>query len=197
VILRSLRRALAPDLCAACDAVGCEPFCAPCAEATLPAAPFSLAGFEDARALFAFGGSIELAVHRFKDLGREDVGRALGRAMRPWLGDDELVLPVPGEPNRTRKRGFNPPSVLARASGARVLWGCLHRRAGPPQRGLGRRERRANVAGLFSARGELRGRSIVVLDDVVTTGATVDEVARVLRSLGARCRLLALAHVED
>jgi len=197
VILRSLRRALAPDLCAACDAEGCEPFCAPCAEATLPAAPFALPGFEQTRAVFAFGGSIELALHRFKDLGQEDVGRALGRALRPWLRAEDLVVPVPGEPNRTRKRGFNPPSVLARASGARVLWGCLRRCAGPPQRGLGRQARLANVAGVFSARGELRGRSIVVLDDVVTTGATVDEVSRVLRSRGARCRLLALAHVED
>lgn len=197
MIFRSLGQILAPPLCAGCGAPGCEPFCAPCADATLPAAPFNLAGYSEARALFAFGGSIELALHRFKDQGREDVGRVLGRLLSPWVGKDEVLLPVPGEPNRTRKRGFNPPSVLARASGARVEWGCLSRRRGPPQRGLGRQERLANVADVFESRGRLRGRSFVVLDDVVTTGATVDEVARVLRAGGARCRLLALAHVED
>ncbi|MEM1025995.1 MAG: ComF family protein [Myxococcota bacterium] len=197
MILRSLSRLLVPPLCVTCGAEGCEPFCAVCARATLPAADFSLAGFDDARALFAFGGSIELALHLFKDGGREDVGRALGRCLGPWIGKDEVLLPVPGEPNRTRKRGFNPPSVLARASGARVEWGLLSRRAGPPQRGLGRHQRLTNVAGVFESRPEIHGRSFVVLDDVVTTGATVDEVARVLRAGGARCRLLALAHVED
>ena len=93
-------------------------------------------------------------------------------------------------PRRLRGRGFNPAAVAARHA-ARALSlelrsTALQRvRDTPSQTGLGRRERRRNVRGAFRARGAVPER-IWLVDDVVTTGATLEEAARALRRAGAR-----------
>ena len=107
----------------------------------------------------------------------------------------DLVVPVPLHPRRLRGRGFNPAMLLARhvarTSGVRCAAGRLQRsRDTPSQTGLGRQGRRRNVAGAFSCRGSVPPR-IWLVDDVVTTGATLSECARVLRRAGAR-RIVAI-----
>ena len=106
-----------------------------------------------------------------------------------------LVVPVPLSPGRLRERGYNQAWELARRVGptlgvgtrARVL---VRRRDTPRQSGLSRQQRMANVRGSFEVpppeRPLLRGRDIALVDDVMTTGATVREAARVLRESGAR-----------
>jgi ComF family protein len=104
----------------------------------------------------------------------------------------DCVLPVPLHPRRLRERGFNPAALLARwiarKQNSRFDAGLLHRlRDTPSQTGLGRLARRANVRGAFGVRPGLRAPPVVwLVDDVVTTGSTLDECARVLRRAGAR-----------
>jgi ComF family protein len=102
----------------------------------------------------------------------------------------QRIVPVPLHPRALRRRGFNPAAVLARAvarvRGARVVPGALERtRDTPSQTGLDRPGRRRNVRGAFRARGAQPER-VWLVDDVVTTGATLAEAARALREAGAR-----------
>ncbi len=108
------------------------------------------------------------------------------------LSGIDAILPVPLHPSRERERGFNQAYILAkllsRRHGVPVLKGLLRRiRPTPPQAGK-RRERIRNVRGAFRVHHpeQIRGRSILLVDDVYTTGATVNECARVLMKAGAR-----------
>lgn len=103
----------------------------------------------------------------------------------------ELVVPVPLHPERLRWRGFNQSLLLARAVAAdhkgMLAPKALRRiRATRPQSELGPGERRRNLSGAFAAGAEtVRGRSVLLVDDVLTTGTTMRECARVLRRAGA------------
>jgi len=103
----------------------------------------------------------------------------------------DALLPVPLHPSRLRQRGFNQSSEIACRVGRRlkipVLRGACRRvRATAPQSSrLNARERRTNVEGAFAACGPLDHlRAVAIVDDVVTTGATVSELARVVRRAG-------------
>jgi ComF family protein len=103
------------------------------------------------------------------------------------------VVPIPLHPRRLRARGFNPAGLLAseiaRRNDVRTVFDWLVRlRDTPPQAGLGRRARHANVEGAFACR-PLRGATperIWLVDDVVTTGATLRAAARALCDAGVR-----------
>ncbi|MGF1510997.1 MAG: ComF family protein [Myxococcota bacterium] len=187
---------LFPPICSSCDERGREPFCRLCSEALERGGPLRIPGYDDVSALYVFGGPMALAIHRFKEQGREDIGRALGAMLRGRNVPGEDVLPMPGDPRRTRRRGFNPPSILAAGLAPKRDW-VRRLEARPSQRSLPRAERWTNVRGVFRVQGSMRNRDILVIDDVITTGATAAELARVLRAAGVRrCRLLALAHAE-
>jgi predicted amidophosphoribosyltransferase len=101
----------------------------------------------------------------------------------------EVVTFVPPDPDRGLKRGHHPPRQLAELLA--VQWGLpvasplRRRRAAKRQRGLSRTERRRNVAGIFAAKGQVP-RSIALVDDVYTSGATANAAASALRRAGAR-----------
>jgi ComF family protein len=118
--------------------------------------------------------------------------RALLREALAWSALDapDCVVPVPLHGRRLRARGFNPAAALARvaasAHGVRCDATALERvRDTPSQTGLGRAARRANVRDAFCARGRVPER-VWLVDDVVTTGATLEACARTLRRAGAR-----------
>ncbi len=128
------------------------------------------------------------------------------RPVRELLADADLIVPVPLYRSRLWSRRFNQSALLARAVGRLTgvpvdcfLLGRVKRT--PSQVGLTAEQRRRNVAGAFrvmGARGQLKGKRIVVVDDVITTGATADACARTLKRAGAaRVDVLALARAVE
>jgi ComF family protein len=108
-------------------------------------------------------------------------------------GDYDLIMPVPLHPSRLRWRGFNQAALLgnavARRLGRPLDAGSLVRvRETDPQTGKNMRERRQNIRDAFAIRRPARiaNRRVLLVDDVMTTGATVDECARTLLAAGAR-----------
>ncbi len=108
-----------------------------------------------------------------------------------WLRPDrlDLLVPVPLHPARERERGYNQAAVLAAALapalGITYTTQLLHRqRATRPQVGLGMAARLTNVAAAFTASGDLRGKRVLLFDDVYTTGATLRDCARALYAAG-------------
>jgi len=111
----------------------------------------------------------------------------------PVMDAYALLVPVPLHPSRLRWRGFNQALLLARPLARRgrvrlAPFALARTRPTAPQVGLNDKERQENIAGAFTVRDPVlvRGRSILLIDDVYTTGATVNECARVLRGAGAR-----------
>jgi ComF family protein len=108
------------------------------------------------------------------------------------LADAELLLPVPLHWSRLFQRRYNQAALLANAihgaGGPPVAVDCLVRRRRTPSQGhLGPLARERNVRSAFAVRrpSEVKGKRLVIVDDVMTTGATVDECARVLKRAGA------------
>ena len=106
---------------------------------------------------------------------------------------DAVLVPVPLHPARLRQRRYNQSALLARAVARRnglplLLRGLVRRLPTPPQAALGAAQRRANLAGAFVVPKPVAvaGRHVVLVDDVITTGATADACARALLEAGAR-----------
>jgi ComF family protein len=153
-----------------------------------------------------FGGPLADAIHAFKYGGRPALARPLGAwlAARVALPRGAMVVSVPLGRARRIARGYDQAALLAdelaRAAGhgVRRLRGALRRvRETPPQVGSGRAERARNVAGAFVADPGVAGRDVLLVDDVVTTGATAAEAAGALRASGALSVIvIALARAE-
>jgi len=152
-----------------------------------------------------YEGVVREAIHAFKFRGKRAVARPLaqliGEQWPPAARDVAALVPVPLGRPRERERGFNQAALLAErlalGLGVAVRPRWLKRlRDTQPQSDLGASERQANVRGAFEARAEVAGRHVVVVDDVLTTGATVTECARALRAAGAaRIGVVAVARV--
>ncbi|KAB7647434.1 ComF family protein [Polymorphobacter fuscus] len=150
-----------------------------------------------ARAALAYGGPARTVLLAMKHGDRQHLAAVMAphmlRAAADLLVPDAVLVPVPLHRWRLWRRGFNQAAVLAqelaRLSGMAVDVTVLARvKATPPSAGMGRKARAANVRGAFRVvdKARVRGRDVVVIDDVLTTGATADACARHLRRAGAR-----------
>ncbi|MCU0606469.1 MAG: ComF family protein [Candidatus Edwardsbacteria bacterium] len=149
-----------------------------------------------------FAPPVSQAVHLMKYSDRRSVAATLGTMMAEAARSDDayagadLVLAVPLHPARRRDRGYNQAQLLAaavgRALGKPSPEGVVERvRNTGTQTALDRQQRRANVDGIFRVRrpGAVSGRSVILVDDVLTTGATIGSCGRSLVDAGARAVL--------
>ncbi|MDP3712105.1 MAG: phosphoribosyltransferase family protein [Mycobacteriales bacterium] len=201
-MLTALLDLVLPASCAACGCPGRE-LCSACAAELLAPAlgPHSPsprpAGLPQLVVARPYAGVARAALLAHKERGRlrlvRPLGDALGAALRTLeLPVTTLVVPVPSSRAAVRARGFDHARRLARAgaraAGLRPAALLVPVRAVADQSGLTTAGRAANLAGALRARRDLSGLDVVVVDDVVTTGATLVEAARALASAGARVR---------
>lgn len=159
--------------------------------------------FDIARSFAPYQGSLKEAIYRFKYRGRKNLARPLGYLLKELLVSEvsfrpHFAVPVPLFPQKLKERGYNQALLLSRElgqlAGIKVKRRILKKsRSTSSQAGLSRLERLKNVRGSFTVNGtsEVRGKRILLIDDVFTTGATASECSRVLREAGA-CKIAVL-----
>ncbi len=144
----------------------------------------------------SFTGVARAAIHALKYDGEQRLAAPLGALLaRRWNragADGDVLVPVPVHPERLRERGFNQAALLAvhagRSLGLPVVSALRREQATVAQHGLGRGARRRNVGGAFlpdRPAAAVAGRSVVLVDDVVTTGATLSACAAALLEAGS------------
>ncbi|HEY0447410.1 MAG TPA: ComF family protein [Allosphingosinicella sp.] len=164
--------------------------------------------YDRLRAAVAYGEIARTVALKLKYSGRPGVAETLARFMQRHLGEEEreaILAPVPLHRWRIWKRGYNQSaliaSALARRSGLAVRLDLLTRiKATPPLKGLGKAERALAVRGAFrvgeAAKPLLKGRTVILVDDVHTSGATANACAKALKRGGAaRVNILCWARV--
>lgn len=199
LVLDLLADLVAPPRCAACDDFVRRDvlFCVPCSVGVEEGR--ELPSGRRARAVYEYGGAIASAIMRFKYGGRSDLANRLAAPMAelaasdPLLRRAEIVVPVPLHPQRVVERGFDQAALLAKpvARRLRVPWGIAtlaRTKQTPKQATLDRAARLANVTNAFVVvRPEaVAGRAVLLIDDVCTTGATLDACASALSCAGAK-----------
>ena len=182
----------APDLPRSDDALA--PVCGRCLADPPP--------FLGIQAALAYGHPLAPLVNRWKHRQQLALSRPLAALLASvaWLPDTDMVVPVPLHWRRQWQRGFNQAALLAATLARRQrrpLVNALRRRHDRAhQQGQSARQRRQAGSGVYQARGPLTGRRILLVDDVVTTGATVRAATRALLDAGAdSVSVVALARV--
>jgi ComF family protein len=211
--LRSIAAHLLPGSCLLCASNSATSLLCPACTADLPQLPAALCpqcgeettlgercgaclkdppAFARTIALFRYEFPVDRLIQALK------YGHQL--ALAAWLGhrlgerlvaaDYDLLLPLPLHPSRLRTRGFNQSLEIARVTSKALAIpmnpGILTRiRATPPQAALPLKERGRNVRGAFECARDLAGKRILLVDDVMTTGSTLREAARILKLHGA------------
>ncbi|WP_308493301.1 ComF family protein [Microbacterium terrisoli] len=136
-----------------------------------------------------FGGVPARVLRALKADGRTGLARALAPALAAaaagWSRPDVVVVAVPTSRAAMRRRGYRVAELLARRAGLRPRRLLTTTRAVADQRGLGRGARAGNVSGSMRAARRLDGVRVLIVDDVVTTGATLAEATRALQAAGA------------
>ena len=173
--------------------------------------------FDKGHACAGYGTVEQAVIFAFKYGSRSDIGSTLGEIMFDRMaseyGEDvlagmyDLVMPVPVSSAKKKKRGYNHAALMAGNFAERAGLVCdsstvIRTRDTAPMKGLRPVERRANIRGAFEIRErrreKLRGSSVLLVDDIFTTGATIDEIASLLKQAGAaRVDFLAYAGGAD
>ena len=180
-------RKLEDPFCDVCAQPGAQGQCSPCLEN-----PLAIDGI---RAPYLFEGPLREAVHRLKYRGWRAVTPGLGDLLASYLEKHklpgEVFVPVPLHSSRLRSRGYNQSNLLAREAGkllgVPVREDLLNRAndSRPQVEARSREHRRANVAGNFKASADVVGMSVLLVDDVATTGSTLSACAAALKEAGA------------
>lgn len=152
--------------------------------------------FEQGRGIFVYDSSMRRSVTRYKYYGCREYGDFYAKAMyryakmelREWKPD--LIVPVPVHRSKERMRGFNQAAYLAerisRYTGIPADMGLVQKNIKTKsQKKLNALQRRKNLEKAFCVTGDVRGKDILVIDDVYTTGSTIDAMASCLKKKGA------------
>lgn len=151
--------------------------------------------FNRGRALYEYG-SVAVPIYRFKYGGRREYADFFGEQMAEYLGDfirtvqPEALIPIPLHPRRRAVRGFNQAELLARSVGVHMelpVYADLLSRVKDtvPLKRLNKKDRQNNLKKAFNIKGnDVKLKTILIVDDIYTTGATIDEAAKVLKSAG-------------
>lgn len=182
--------------CLLCDEAGEVPGLCDTCHALLGPAPSGLrpAGDLAIVAAFAYRFPLDHLVHRFKFSADFAAGRWLADALSDVARScptPDVLVPAPSSARRLRERGFDPALLLARRVSAQLgipvdAHALRKTRHTVPQTSLSREARSRNLSGAFACGTSLRGQSVAVVDDVVTTGATQRAIAACLLDAGAR-----------
>ena len=216
--LNALKHVLWPTRCAACDILLPEPdvlLCGECADSVAPADSLQCPpDIEAACAAFRYDGAVQQMIAKWKY--HEDYGayhallaclpEQLPR-MRKCIALDACLIPVPPHPRRLRERGFDPVWQFANALQKALNHDGLHTvlrddvlsrtRHTPHQASLSHDERMHNLDGAFKVADGFSAQNAVLIDDVVTTGATAATCAHALKLAGIpHISFVALAHTE-
>ncbi len=150
--------------------------------------------FERTVAALGYAFPLDRLIPRLKYQGRLAIAPALGeclaRVVEGTPAPDRLIA-MPLHAKRVRERGFNHATEIAREVSKRLdlpldTASCQRIRDTPPQMGLKHDARRRNLRGAFACTGNVRGQRIALIDDVMTTGTSLDELAATLKRAGAR-----------
>jgi ComF family protein len=193
-LFSSLLDLIFPPRCEACRSLGPEAFCADCAQNITYLTPSAFS-----HSVGEYAGPLKKAIHRFKFKKKTHLADPLGVLMVKYLSRNldinliDLVVPVPLHEKRMKERGFNQAEllslVLTKYYDVPTVAGTLFRvKHTHPQFDLPRAERFKNIRGAFEVKGGqiLQDKNILLVDDILTTGSTVGECTRVLKSAGAR-----------
>lgn len=213
--IRSLFNRTLPPTCLLCGAVstagalcpGChadlpwhrQPHCPRCATPT-PGGQLCGAclrhppAFERTHAALAYAFPLDRLIPRLKYRGELAIAPVLGACLAETVAAcprPDRLMAMPLHAARIRERGFNHASEIAREVARQLglpldAGGCRRLRDTPPQMGLRHDARRRNVRGAFAASGNVRGLHVALIDDVMTTGTSLDELAAALKRAGAR-----------
>lgn len=181
---------LSPVDCAGCGAPD-RSLCARCRAALVPSlAVHALADGVSVHTAVDYAGVVRRTILAFKESGRTDVARALAApltaALSAALGGKSIVsiVPVPASRAALRRRGYDPVVLLCRRAGHRPERLLVQVRRTRSQKSLGAADRARNLSGSMRARRDLVGLRVVLVDDVLTTGASLSEAARAVTEAG-------------
>ena len=170
-----------------------------CPQCALPTPAGNLCGaclshpprFDAVSAAFAYDWPLSTLIHHYKYAGNLALARLLANALGTRIATPvDLILPMPLAPQRLRERGFNQALEIARSISRATGFplavdACRRVRHSTPQAALPWQARAQNIRGAFVCDADLSGKRVAVIDDVLTTGATLNELARNLRKAGA------------
>lgn len=212
--IRSIFNRSFPPACLLCGARSTQSLCPgchtdlpwhrqpQCPQCALPTPDGQLCGtclkrppaFDRTHAALAYAFPLDRMIPRLKYHGQLAIAPALGECLAEAVADaprPDRLIAMPLHATRIRERGFNHATEIARTAARQLglpldLASCRRARDTPPQMGLKHDARRRNVRGAFACQGDVQGLRIALIDDVMTTGTTLDELASTLKQAGAR-----------
>ncbi|MDP3208693.1 MAG: phosphoribosyltransferase family protein [Rhodoglobus sp.] len=187
--LRDAWSVLFPVECSGCGAED-RSLCPQCRAALAPEVTQRVTDGLRAHTALLYEGRVRRVILAFKEQGRTDAAPALARPLAAAIAAAVAPAPaaelvcVPTTRSAYRRRGYDPVRLLLRRAGLRSCRELVHARAAATQKALGVEERASNLRGAFAARRRLDGRTFVLVDDILTSGATLAEAARAIRAAG-------------
>ena len=193
-----------PNVCGFCGTITKEVICTKCIlrwkECKQTTIQKNLAkSYQEYAYLFPYTGLIRQRMIQYKFYGATYLYRFWGqmicqeKSLRQWIQAYDCIIPVPIHPKRKRKRGFNQAELVAKEIGSKldipvetnVLYKLVHN---PPQSSLNKEKRKRNILQVYRLRNQylIQGKKVLLLDDIYTTGNTVEACSRVIQQASVK-----------